>query len=104
MATCAFPLLLAGLALSVAGLARLDCFCLLAGAGNVAIGLGISLQGAPLGVPQAGAVNLTLGLALLAWWWLRRRRRRHARRWLGAKSAAIRAGLVLRMREAAQPA
>lgn len=99
-------LMLVGLALAVAGLARLrqlDDFCLLMGAGNVMIGAGITIDGAPLGVAWAGTVNLTVGLLLL-WWWLRQRRRRgRARRWLGAKSAAARAVLVQRMREVAQP-
>lgn len=100
------PLLLTGLTLVVAGLGRwrrLDDFCLLMGAGNVMIGAGITIDGAPLGVAWAGTVNLTLGLLLWWWWWTRRRRRDRARRWLGAKSAAARAVLVQRMREAAQP-
>lgn len=99
-------LMLTGLTLAITGFRRmrLDDFLLLVGAGNTLIGAGIVIDAAPLGQPQDGTVNLTVGLVLLCWWMRRRGDRGRVRRWLGAKSAAIRAALVRQMREAAQPA
>lgn len=99
-------LMLTGLTLAITGFRRmrLDDFLLLVGAGNTLIGAGIVIDAAPLGQPQDGTVNLTVGLVLLCWWMRRRGGRRRVRRHLGAKSAATRAVLVRQMREAAQPA
>ena len=73
------------------------------GLGNILIGAGAAIGAGPHR-SWAGAFNLVLGLLLLWLWWTRGGGRGKARRWLGAKSEAIRAVLARRMREAAQPA
>lgn len=77
---------------------------LVAGLMNVILGLGATSEGARHGYPWAGAINLLIGLLLLWAWWTRGGGRDRARRWLGAKSAAIRARLARGMRDARVPA
>lgn len=76
-----------------------DLMTLVIALGNLYFGAQAAISGAPHGRAWAGAMNLLLGLLLLWHWWhdngngLRQR----ARRWLGAKSAALRAALTRRL-------
>lgn len=65
------------------------------GAANCGFGALISL-----GSPHwRGAVNLTLGVVLVWSWWNRRGPRQKVKRWLGAKSTALRNALTRTLRE-----
>lgn len=72
-----------------------DMVTLVLALGNLYLGIQAAADGAPHGRAWAGAINILLALLLLWMWWhdngpgIRRR----ARKWLGAKSAALRAAL-----------
>jgi hypothetical protein len=91
---------LAGIALLAASAAvwRDPAGDLLVGLGNILIGTWL-VTGA--GAPWIGAANLTAGALMLWSWW--RKDRNRVRRFLGAKSAALRAALVRTVRDRAVP-